>query len=117
MQFWSELPHALPGRKVELVEGMIGLGEQTAYFTVTYDGIAVGTAGFWQSNEVGYILHPRLWTQELAGKKFRREVSAGHIFDAHPVITCCSNAFKLGEGGASDGKLQILYIDPRGTPS
>ena len=68
MKYWSELPHMTPERTTQLVEGMMALEADAAYFTVQFEGQAVGTAGFWEGNEIGFILHPRVWGQGIGGE-------------------------------------------------
>ena len=65
MRYWSEPPHASLARTAELVAGMVALGSEPAYFTVEHQGRAIGTAGFWQGDEIGFILHPDFWGQGL----------------------------------------------------
>ena len=65
MRYWDTLPHDNPAQTEGLVNGMLRSAEQTYYFVVEHLGRVVGTAGFWQASEVGYILHPDLWGQGL----------------------------------------------------
>lgn len=68
MRYWSDLAHATPARTTQLVEGMMALEPNAPYFTVEHEGRAVGTAGFWQGSEVGYILHPDVWGKGLGSE-------------------------------------------------
>ncbi len=68
MQYWSELPHATPERTQEMVDGLIALEADAPYFVIEYQGRAIGTAGYWQSNEIGFILHPRVWGQGIGSE-------------------------------------------------
>ena len=68
MKYWSTLPHATRSQTTELVEGMIAHAADAPYFVVQYQEQAIGTAGFWSGNEVGFILHPQVWGQGIGGE-------------------------------------------------
>lgn len=63
MQYWSSAPHATVQETEGLVDGIAKIADQNRYFVIDHQGRAVGTAGFWDGNEIGFILHPDLWRQ------------------------------------------------------
>ena len=65
MAYWSSLPHSDVDQTAGLLWGMINAAPPITYFVVEHEGEAIGTAGFWQGDEVGYILHRDFWRQGL----------------------------------------------------
>ena len=68
MRYWSTLPHADPEETRALVEGLQAQPEGHPYFVVDAGGTAIGTAGFWQGSEVGFLLRPDHWGRGLGGE-------------------------------------------------
>ena len=63
MRYWSTLPHTSAVQTAELVAGIAEIADQYRYFVIEHESRAVGTAGFWDGNEIGFILHRDLWRQ------------------------------------------------------
>lgn len=63
MKYWSSAPHERVRETEALVAGIAEIADQNRYFVIDHQGRAVGTAGFWKGQEIGFILHPDLWRQ------------------------------------------------------
>lgn len=61
MRYWSSAPHTRLEETEALVAGIEKIAGENRYFVVEQQGRAVGTAGFWEGNEIGFILHPECW--------------------------------------------------------
>lgn len=77
MRYWSSAPHESVAQTVTLVEGIAAIADQDRYFVIEHRGRAVGTAGFWEGDEIGYILHPDLWGQGFGAEVLRILVAHG----------------------------------------
>ena len=86
MRYWSELPHLTPDRTMKLVEGMMALAPDAPYFLVEHEGRPVGTAGFWQGHEVGFILHPDVWGKGLGSELLDALLGHGFTFCGFDAI-------------------------------
>lgn len=60
MRFWSTLPHASPAVTQVNLDGMIAQSPLT-YFVLDMNGRAIGCAGLFRGDEIGFILHPDHW--------------------------------------------------------
>lgn len=63
MKYWSSAPHEIVQETEAFVAGIGKIADQNRYFVIDHQGRAVGTAGFWKGNEIGFILHPDFWRQ------------------------------------------------------
>lgn len=63
MRYWSSAPHVMVQETEALVAGIRQIADQDRYFVIDHEGRAVGTAGFWEGNEIGFILHAAYWRQ------------------------------------------------------
>jgi RimJ/RimL family protein N-acetyltransferase len=64
----------------------------------------IGKAGFWKLPDVGYILHPDVWGQGLAGEAVGAVID--HVFSTHAVDTLTADVDP--ENAASIRLLQRL---------
>lgn len=65
MAYWSWLPFTEVEQTADFLWGLIKADPPITYFVVEHEGEAIGTAGFWQGDEVGYVLHRDVWGQGL----------------------------------------------------
>src|SRR5215470_8343213 len=70
MRYWSTLPHATVAETEAWVAKAIEAihsGECDDFF-VELDGLLIGKAGLWNTNEIGFLFSPAVW-----GKGYARE--------------------------------------------
>ncbi len=68
MAYWAWPPHEDVDQTADFLRGLINAEAPITYFVVEHEGEAIGTAGFWQGDEVGYILHRDLWGRGLGSE-------------------------------------------------
>lgn len=72
MAYWSTAPHDSPARTQQNLDRLIASGQDTlTYFVIEMDGRVIGTAGMYQSDEVGFLLHPDYWRQAIVTEAMR----------------------------------------------
>ncbi|WP_370399165.1 GNAT family N-acetyltransferase [Sulfitobacter sp. JB4-11] len=77
MRYWSWAPHTSPLQTAEFVDMIADTSEVPSYFVVCRDQRPIGTAGFWQGSEVGFVLHPDEWRQGLGEEVLRALIPYG----------------------------------------
>jgi len=77
MRYWGTATHVSIMETAQLVDQIADDDPALSYFVVTRDGRAVGTAGFWQGSEVGFILHRDLWRQGFGEEVLRALIPYG----------------------------------------
>lgn len=85
MRYWSRPAHETLGETAAYVAHMIA-GDSAGGddFVIEYQGRVVGKAGMWRLPEVGFLLHPDLWGQGLAGEAMAAVIA--HLF-ARPEVS------------------------------
>ncbi|SMY07956.1 GNAT family N-acetyltransferase [Flavimaricola marinus] len=70
MRYWSCAPYASASAFQAYLDRMLvsAATPPVTYFVLEKDGKAIGTAGHYQENEVGFILHPDFWRQGLVSE-------------------------------------------------
>ena len=66
--WWSTPPHETLEQTRDWLDAMIATGPDHPDFVVEWDGRVIGKAGFYVMPDVGYILHPDVCGQGLAGE-------------------------------------------------
>ena len=84
-RWWSSPPHDTLEQTRVWLEAMMANGPDHPDFVIELDGRVVGKAGFYEMPDVGYILHPDVWGQGLAGEAVRAAVD--HVFATRDVDT------------------------------
>lgn len=77
-RWWSTPPHDTLDQTKVWLDAMIANGPDHPDFVVELDGRVIGKAGFYVMPDVGYILHPDIWGQGLAGEAVGAVVD--HVF-------------------------------------
>ena len=83
--WWSTPPHETLEQTRDWLDAMIANGPDHPDFVVELNGRVVGKAGFWNLPDVGYILHPDVWGQGLAGEAVGAVID--HVFRTVAVET------------------------------
>ena len=84
-RWWSTPPHETLDQTRDWLADMIANGPDHPDFVVERDGRVIGKAGFYVMPDVGYILHPDVWGQGLAGEAVGAAID--HVFQTHDVDT------------------------------
>ncbi len=104
MLWWSTPPHETLEQTREWLDAMIATGPDHPDFVVEWDGRVIGKAGFYVMPDVGYILHPDVWGQGLAGEAVGAVID--HVFKTLAVDTLTADVDP--ENAASIRLLQRL---------
>jgi len=83
--WWSTPPHNTQDQTVAWLDNMIANGPNHPDFVIELDGRVIGKAGFYEMPDIGYILHPDVWGQGLAGEAVGAVID--HVFDTRTVQT------------------------------
>ncbi len=83
MLWWSTPPRETLEQTREWLDAMIATGPDHPDFVVEWDGRVIGKAGFYFMPDVGYILHPDVWGQGLAGEAVGAVID--HVFSTLAV--------------------------------
>ncbi len=84
MRYWSSLPHTDRAQTAAFLSEMTQASHDTSDdFVVEYQGRAIGKAGCWRMEEIGYILHPDHWGQGLATEALQAVIP--HAFETLPI--------------------------------
>jgi [ribosomal protein S5]-alanine N-acetyltransferase len=82
MAYWSTPPHQDVEQSRTWLQAMVeispGGGED---FVIEYQGQVVGKAGLFRFPEIGFILHPDVWSQGFAAEALRPVLT--RAFDRH----------------------------------
>lgn len=88
MAYWSTGPHDSPARTQQNLDRLIAPGQETlTYFVIEMDRRAIGTAGMYQSDEVGFLLHPDYWRQGIVTEAMRAIVPYLFEVTEHSELT------------------------------
>ena len=69
MRFWSTPPHSSPEQTQENLDRMIASAAvRLTYFAIEHQDRVIGTAGLYNGDEVGFILHPDHWRQGIVSE-------------------------------------------------
>jgi ribosomal-protein-alanine N-acetyltransferase len=91
MQYWSTAPHDSPERTQQNLDRLIASAEkQLTYFVIEMDGRAIGTAGMYREDEIGFLLHPDYWRQGIVKEAMRTIIP--HLFDNTDVTQLTAGA-------------------------
>jgi RimJ/RimL family protein N-acetyltransferase len=102
--WWSTPSHETLDQTREWLDAMIAAGPDHPDFVVEWDGRVIGKAGFWKLPDVGYILHPDVWGQGLAGEAVGAVID--HVFSTRAGDTLTADVDP--ENAASIRLLQRL---------
>lgn len=102
--WWSTPPHETLEQTRDWLDAMIATGPDHPDFVVEWDGRVIGKAGFYVMPDVGYILHPDVWGQGLAGEAVGAVID--HVFSTRAVDTLTADVDP--ENAASIRLLQRL---------
>lgn len=84
MRYWSTLPHDHIDQTRDFLTGMIHAPTDTsADFVIERDGQAIGKAGSWSFEEIGFILHPDHWRQGIAHEALTAVIP--YLFQTLPI--------------------------------
>jgi len=83
--WWSTPPHETLEQTRDWLDAMIANGSDHPDFVVELNGRVIGKAGFYVMPDVGYILHPDVWGQGLAGEAVGAVID--HVFRTLAVET------------------------------
>lgn len=88
MRYWSTLPHvALSETQEWLDETMQAVAaEQSDDFAVTLDGMVIGKAGLWRSNEIGMIFARHAWGSGLAREALQAVIERAVASGTDPIV-------------------------------
>lgn len=64
MQYWSTEPDKTLDETRQRIEHLKAPGPRL-YFVMEYQGVAIGTGGIHEGDEIGFILHPDHWRKGL----------------------------------------------------
>ena len=84
-RWWSTPPHETLDQSRDWLDAMIANGPDHPDFVVEWSGRVIGKAGFYVMPDVGYILHPDVWGQGLAGEAVGAVID--HVFSTRAVDT------------------------------
>ena len=84
-RWWSTPPHETLEQTRDWLDAMIANGPDHPDFVIELDGRVIGKAGFYVMPDVGYILHPDVWGQGLAGEAVGAVID--HVFSTRAVDT------------------------------
>jgi RimJ/RimL family protein N-acetyltransferase len=91
MRYWSRPPHTDPAQTADWLAGMIAAPpDQADDYIVEMEGRVVGKAGCWRVPEVGFIFHPEVWGQGIAGRALRAVLPV--LFARFPVPALVAEA-------------------------
>lgn len=88
MRYWSTLPHIELSETQEWLRETIDAvaADQGDDFAVTLDGVVIGKAGLWRSNEVGMIFARHTWGTGLAREALRAVVERAVAAGTDPIV-------------------------------
>ncbi len=109
--WWSTPPHDSLDQTAVWLDGMIANGPDHPDFVIELDGRVIGKAGFYELPDVGYILHPDVWGQGLAGEAVGAAVD--HVFRTRDIDTLTADVDP--ENAASIRLLGRLGFVPNGS--
>ncbi|SFS12713.1 GNAT family N-acetyltransferase [Yoonia litorea] len=99
MRFWSTAPHADLGVTQEAVSRqMAAAQERLTYFVIEMDGRAIGNAGMYRGDEVGFILHPDFWRQGIVKEAMTAIIP--YLFEVTDVAALTADIDPRNEGSA-----------------
>ncbi len=110
-RWWSTPPHETLEQTKAWLDGMIANGPDHPDFVVELDGRVIGKAGFYFMPDVGYILHPDVWGQGLAGEAVGAAID--HVFRTRDVDALTADVDP--ENAASIRLLERLGFVPSGS--
>lgn len=84
MRYWDSLPFDTTDQTAQFLKGMIHQNPtESCDFIVEYQGRAIGKAGCWRLEEIGFILHPDHWGKGLAYEALSNVIP--HVFIQLPI--------------------------------
>ena len=84
MRYWDSLPYESTDQTEAFLQGMIHQNPtESCDFIVEHKGHAIGKAGCWQLEEIGFILHPDHWGKGLAFEALSAVIP--HVFSQLPI--------------------------------
>ncbi len=120
MRFWSSPPKSL-AQTEEFVRDTIrayqaGTGDD---FVVLYEGVVIGKAGLWRTNEIGFIFSRSVWGRGIASEAVRAIMSRASTRGVTSVIAdvdprnerCLRLLEKLGFVQTGAAKRTVLVGD------
>ena len=98
MRYWSTLPHADKGVTRDRLSGMMAQ-DPLGYFMLDRDGTVIGTAGLFDRNEIGFILHPAHWRRGYVTEAMRAIIP--YLFATFPVDSLMADIDPRNDGSAA----------------
>ena len=88
MRYWSTPPHlALSETQEWLDETLEAVASgQSDDFAVTLDGVVIGKAGLWRSNEIGMIFARRVWGCGMAREALQAVIGRALASGVDPIV-------------------------------
>ena len=98
MQYWSTLPHADRSVTQSRLDRMMA-HDPLGYFIIDRDGQAIGCAGLYDTDEVGFILHPDHWRKGLVTEAMQAIIP--HLFETHATDRLIADIDPRNAGSAA----------------
>lgn len=100
MRYWSTAAHESPEKTQENLDRLIASAErQLTNFVIEKDGHAIGTAGMYKGDEVGFMLHPDHWRQGIVTEAMNAIIPYLFSVTDHAELTADADPRNTGSVG------------------